>query len=724
VTDVRGAVLTAPQIEFYRSANADTTKPGELILGASTNTSQTSHTEKTTTAGVWQAQSGQGQTSQSANQTQINGQLQIGQGINTTVQVPEGALKAQIQALSQQPGQGYIADLASNPNIKWDQIKLAHDQWQYSQQGLTGAGAALLAIAVAYFTAGMGTALVGTTTTTTAATATTAAVSTTTAAGTTLATTTAATATTAATVTYSAAGAALNAGFSALASSAAVSFVNNGGDLGQTLKDLGSKDSVKNVLLSMATAGALNELGKTNLIGNKALNQITAADGFAANLGKNMINNVASAAMTSALTGASLEDSLKTGLVSAVISAGAGQAANTIGAMTQDSPAVKALAHALAGCVAGAAGTGNSQGCQSGAIGAVVGELAAQWYDPTGLKPKADTLAFVKVISAAAGALTGDGSAASVNTAVMTGVNAAENNYLSHLERKQLTTAQKACLGTGDVTACSTASALKYKDELSDKLLANAVATCRGSECTEVSNFAQKEMAAVGCTAPNSCPDYATLSNFWQVAQGKAQGLVPVYPEGWLLDAKAVLDLGKLGVKAVTSTTGKSSLDALQQLRQVDQATALKVVVENNATRDQDSLTALASMLSDAKQANWKLPSGQTWWPPNNGAVPGSELQATLPKGTLLDRFGGTSDKSSFLAPAETPLANRALSPNTEISTREIYEVLKPMPVEQSNTMPWFGQTGMGIQYDTAKGATGMTIQELVKLGYIKKVTP
>ena len=28
VTDVRGAVLTAPQIEFYRSANADTTKPG------------------------------------------------------------------------------------------------------------------------------------------------------------------------------------------------------------------------------------------------------------------------------------------------------------------------------------------------------------------------------------------------------------------------------------------------------------------------------------------------------------------------------------------------------------------------------------------------------------------------------------------------------------------------------------------------------------------------
>jgi Spy/CpxP family protein refolding chaperone len=269
-------------------------------------------------------------------------------------------------------------------------------------------------------------------------------VSTTTVAGTTLATTTAATASTAAVTAYTAAGAALNAGFSALASSAAVSFVNNGGDLGKTLKDLGSKDSVKNILISMATAGALNELGNAKLIGDKALNQITVADGFGANLGKSLINNMASATMNSALTGAKLEDSLKTALTSAVISAGAGQAASTIGDMTKESPAVKALAHALAGCMAGAAGSG-SQGCQSGAIGAVVGELAAQWYDPTGNKPKGETLEFVKVVSAAAGAITGDGSAQSVNTAVMTGVNAAENNYLKHTQVAQLADKLKIC---------------------------------------------------------------------------------------------------------------------------------------------------------------------------------------------------------------------------------------------------------------------------------------
>jgi hypothetical protein len=73
--------------------------------------------------------------------------------------------------------------------------------------------------------------------------------------GTTLATTTAATATAAATATTFAAGAAINAGFSALAAQASVSLVNNSGDIGRTLKDLGSTDSLQTLVASMATAG-------------------------------------------------------------------------------------------------------------------------------------------------------------------------------------------------------------------------------------------------------------------------------------------------------------------------------------------------------------------------------------------------------------------------------------------------------------------------------------
>jgi large exoprotein involved in heme utilization and adhesion len=156
VTDVQGAILTAPKVDFVRSAGADTSKDGELILGGSTNTTQTSHTEKTTTAGVYQEMSGQGETKQTLNQTQINGKVNIASGINTTVVIPEGDLKTQVLQLSQQPGMAYIGELAKDPKVNWQQVKLAYDKWDYSQEGLTAAGAALLAIAIAAYTGGMG----------------------------------------------------------------------------------------------------------------------------------------------------------------------------------------------------------------------------------------------------------------------------------------------------------------------------------------------------------------------------------------------------------------------------------------------------------------------------------------------------------------------------------------------------------------------------------------
>jgi hypothetical protein len=244
--DLRGADLQAPVIAFTRASGADTSKTGELILGGSTNTTQSSHTETTKTAGVWQKQAGNGSTEQTLTQTQLKGQTTFDPSLNISVQIPEGNLKTQIQTLSSQPGLAYINDLAKRNDINWNQVSLVHDQWSYSQQGLTPAGAALLTIAVMVATGGVGAELAGT-----ASTATTAGVATTTTtmAGTTLATTVGTT------TTFTAAGAAMNAGFSALAAQASVALANNGGDIGKTLKDLGSSNTVKNTLVAMATAG-------------------------------------------------------------------------------------------------------------------------------------------------------------------------------------------------------------------------------------------------------------------------------------------------------------------------------------------------------------------------------------------------------------------------------------------------------------------------------------
>jgi hypothetical protein len=444
-TELQGTQVQAQDIRFVKT---NPNGAGELILGGSINTTQTSHTEKNETLGVWQAMSGHGSTVQTLNQTTLNGTVSFDSALKITAQIPDTKggqdLKSQINALITQGngvGLDYLNALAANPNVQWDKVALANEHWNYNQQGLTGAGAALLTMVVTYFTMGMGTAAVGTTA---AAEGAAVGATTTTLAGTTLATTTAAGVT-----TYTAAGIAINAGFAALASQAAVGMVNNGGDIGKTLNQLGSSDSIKNILTSMVTAGALDKLNSA--MGWQDISPKTAD--FASNFGKNIANNLASASINSALTGASLEDGVKGALLNAVVSTSMAFGAKAIGLMTIPdangnatlNPAGQALAHALLGCVSGAATAGNSGGCTPGAAGAVVGELAAQWYDPTGDKTDAEILDFVKVVSATAGALTGDGSTQSVNTAVATGVNAVQNNYLETRDVKRAITALKSC---------------------------------------------------------------------------------------------------------------------------------------------------------------------------------------------------------------------------------------------------------------------------------------
>lgn len=163
-----------------------------------------------------------------------------------------------------------------------------------------------------------------------------------------------------------------------------------------------------------------------------------------ANLMQNVTNNMASAVVSSAINGTPLnEDTVGTALSSALITAGTAQAANSIGAAaTGTNPTLnaytQAMAHALAGCLGGAATTGNSGGCSAGAVGAVVGELSATYALGQGMSDAA-TVNFAKTMSAVAGALVGGpDSAAAVNVAAQMGANAAANNRLLHKNEKQV----------------------------------------------------------------------------------------------------------------------------------------------------------------------------------------------------------------------------------------------------------------------------------------------
>ncbi|ELL30975.1 tpsC1 domain protein, partial [Neisseria meningitidis 77221] len=62
------------------------------------------------------------------------------------VDIPKGNLKTEIEKLAKQPEYAYLKQLQTAKNVDWKQVQLAYDKWDYKQEGLTGAGAAIVVI--------------------------------------------------------------------------------------------------------------------------------------------------------------------------------------------------------------------------------------------------------------------------------------------------------------------------------------------------------------------------------------------------------------------------------------------------------------------------------------------------------------------------------------------------------------------------------------------------
>ena len=99
-----------------------------------------------------------------------------------------------------------------------------------------------------------------------------------------------------------------------------------------------------------------------------------------------------------------------------------------------------------------------------------------------------------------------------------------------------------------------------------------------------------------------------------------------------------------------------------------------------------------------------KWPMG--WrWPPNAGAVPGTEHTVTPGAGTVVDRIGGMGGE--YFSPRDTPFGERSLPPDRVSLQRRYWEIDESHPdlasgrlrLEESRIAPWFGQPGGGQQY-------------------------
>lgn len=193
-------------------------------------------------------------------------------------------LRDEILKLANQPGNAYLKELVNRKDVDWQTVLLTQKDWDYKSQGLTAAGAALIVIIVTIATMGSGTAAAA------GAAGGTAASGTTVGLGASMIGSAGITTTAAGAIVPSTLGAMANAAITSLATQASVGLINNGGDIGKTLKDLGSKDSIKNLAASVVTAGLMSQVGSAlNLKPDSTLLPDRLANNFASSVGSTLV---------------------------------------------------------------------------------------------------------------------------------------------------------------------------------------------------------------------------------------------------------------------------------------------------------------------------------------------------------------------------------------------------------------------------------------------------
>lgn len=364
--------LEGTEFEYLKDATIEAGGKLELIAA---RTSITELLKKEKNSVVWQSMQDKGSITETAQLPQFNGPVlptfKADGGIVVQIPISEKdinkkELRDQILILANQPGNTYLKELVNRNDIDWQKVILAQKDWDYKSQGLTGAGAAIIVIIVTIVTMGTGTAAAtgaagaggaaagGTTVGMGASMLGAAGVTTTTVGGVT-------------TITgVSTLGAMANAAVTSLATQASIGLINNGGDIGATLKELGSKDSIRNLATAVVTAGIMDKVGASL---NIKFNDMPRLENFA----NNFIQGVGSNIISNSIQGESLSDTLEKALIAGISSSLQGEFAQNIKQLEDVNYVLHKIAHAVAGCVVGAL----QKSCEAGAIGAAVGEVVA-----------------------------------------------------------------------------------------------------------------------------------------------------------------------------------------------------------------------------------------------------------------------------------------------------------------------------------------------------------
>ncbi|MBL0164400.1 MAG: glycohydrolase toxin TNT-related protein [Xanthomonadales bacterium] len=172
-------------------------------------------------------------------------------------------------------------------------------------------------------------------------------------------------------------------------------------------------------------------------------------------------------------------------------------------------------------------------------------------------------------------------------------------------------------------------------------------------------------------------------------AAAKARDQVRSFAEGRVT---ATVVEGSANQPAVRPARESSVADQTLEIRKRVQANVAQTRA-GNAASDFDKFVKSEGRLYEQLEI----------WPPNSGRV-GPVQVLDLQPGAIIDRFGLPHGR--FLSPQGTPFSARALPSAYEAKKAYfMYEVIQPIPsVTQSRALPWFGQRGMGVQYELPRG--------------------
>ncbi len=114
------------------------------------------------------------------------------------------------------------------------------------------------------------------------------------------------------------------AAITSLSTQASISLINNGGNVAATLRELGSDQSIRNLVASIATAGALKSI-------SVQFNLPETSTAFNDRLYVAFVNSTSSSIINSAINGGSLSDNLEASLLAGLSNSLQAEFAQNIG---------------------------------------------------------------------------------------------------------------------------------------------------------------------------------------------------------------------------------------------------------------------------------------------------------------------------------------------------------------------------------------------------------